>query len=184
MKKLVLTAATAFLLLAGAVACTSKTEKEVESASTFKTVIENCTNTDSLKMYVQKAEAYAQKLVAEGKLDEARKYLDEIEPIVKDKVPALASTFATVNSALGKAEAVFAEERAKEATDSLKEAAADAARDASEKAADAVDAAKEKVGEAADAAKQKASDAANEAKEKAANAVADGADKLKDALTK
>ncbi len=70
----------------------------------------------ALKVYVAEARAYAQKLVKEGKVEEAKKYLDQIEPVVKSKIPALAGTFDAVNGALDKVEA-SASDKAEDAKD-------------------------------------------------------------------
>ena len=122
MKKLVLTAVLALAL--AATSCGSKSTREV-SASEMKTKIENCTNPDSIATYVQQAEAYARKLVDEGNVEEAKKYLADIQPIVKEKAPALSGTFDAVNTALGKVKDVAgdkldqAKDAASAATDSV-----------------------------------------------------------------
>jgi len=56
MKKLVLTAIVALALAAAS--CGTKSTQEV-SASDIKTKIENCSNPDSLKVYVDQAKDYA-----------------------------------------------------------------------------------------------------------------------------
>lgn len=170
MKKLVLTAIVAIAL--AATSCGTKQTGEV-SASDLKTKIENCTNPDSVKIYVGQAKDYAKKLVDEGKTDEARKYLDQIEPVVKEKAPALSSTFDAVNAALGKVKEVAGDkaeevkESAPAATDSVKNGAADIAEKAKEAASDAA---------------QKTKDAAEKAKEAASDAAQKGADEVKDLL--
>ena len=135
MKKLVLTAIVALAL--AATSCGSKTSEQV-SASDMKTKIENCTNPDSLKVYVDQAKDYAKKLVDEGKVDEAQKYLDQIEPVVKDKAPALSSTFDAVNTALGKVKDVAGDK-----FDDAKEAASVAGDSVSSAASNAVEGVKE-----------------------------------------
>ena len=182
MKKLVLTAIVALAL--AATSCGSKTSEQV-SASDMKTKIENCTNPDSLKVYVDQAKDYAKKLVDEGKVDEAQKYLDQIEPVVKDKAPALSSTFDAVNTALGKVKAVAgdkfddAKEAASVAGDSVSSAASNAVEGVKEAAGDAVQNAKDAAGDAAQKAKDATVDAANKAKD----ATVDAAQKAKDATT-
>lgn len=168
----------AILLAAAAVAALafgscSKADKEAKAESNdFKTKIENCTNPDSIATYVQQAEAYARKLVDEGKVEEAKKYLADIQPIVEKKAPALAGVFETVKTAVdkfpAKADSVASAsvESAKEATanavDSVKNAAA-------AKANDAVEAAKYKAADAADKASNAANDAVTNAKDKVNN---------------
>ena len=176
MKALFVSAAVAALTLFGACSSADKADK---AESTIASKIENCTNTDSLKAYVEEAKDYVVKLQQEGKLDEAKKFLDKIEPVVKEKAPALATAFTAVQGALDKVGDV-----ASTNVDSLKTAAVDSVNSV-------VDAAKDSVASAAnaavDAAKAKAADAANAAveqgKAKAADAVnsaaAKAADKIK-----
>lgn len=170
MKKLVLTAIVAIAL--AATSCGTKQTGEV-SASDLKTKIENCTNPDSVKIYVDQAKDYAKKLVDEGKIDEARKYLDQIEPVVKEKAPSLSSTFDAVNTALGKVKEVAgdkaeeAKDAAAAATDSVKNAADNAVQNAKDAASDAA---------------QKTKDAVENAKDAASDAAQQGADKVKDLL--
>ena len=140
MKKLLLSIAVVAALCAATASC----GKSADSTASMKSKIENCTNTDSLRAYVEQAKAYADKLVAEGKVDEARKYLAELEPVVKSKAPALSGALSTVESTL----------------DKVKENASDKADEAKNSAAAAVDSAKSAVGSAAEAVKDKAADVA------------------------
>ncbi len=169
MKKLLLSIAVVAALCAATASC----GKSADSTASMKSKIENCTNTDSLRAYVEQAKAYADKLVAEGKVDEARKYLAELEPVVKSKAPTLSGALSTVESTL----------------DKVKENASDKADEAKNSAAAAVDSAKSAVGSAAEAVKDKAADVASAVKEKtqdvkegAADAAQKGADKVKDIL--
>ncbi len=169
MKKLLLSIAVVAALCAATASC----GKSADSTASMKSKIENCTNTDSLRAYVEQAKAYADKLVAEGKVDEARKYLAELEPVVKSKAPALSGALSTVESTL----------------DKVKENASDKADEAKNSAAAAVDSAKSAVGSAAEAVKNKAADVASAVKEKtqdvkegAADAAQKGADKVKEIL--
>lgn len=172
MKKILLSIA-AFVAMSITLISCGPTPAKADSASSLKAKIENCTNPDSVKAYVEQARAYADKLVAEGKVDEAKKYLAQIEPVVKEKAPALAGVLSSVDSALDKVKD-SASDKAQDAKD-----AAEAAVDSTKAAADnAVDAVKAKAGEVADAAKEKA----REAKDATAKAAQDGADKVKDLL--
>ncbi len=169
MKKLLLSIA----VIAALCAATASCGKSADSTASMKSKIENCTNTDSLRAYVEQAKAYADKLVADGKVDEARKYLAELEPVVKSKAPALSGALSTVESTL----------------DKVKENASDKADEAKNSAAAAVDSAKSAVGSAAEAVKDKAADVASAVKEKtqdvkegAADAAQKGADKVKEIL--
>ncbi len=169
MKKLLLSIAVVAALCAATASC----GKSADSTASMKSKIENCTNTDSLRAYVEQAKAYADKLVAEGKEDEARKYLAELEPVVKSKAPALSGALSTVESTL----------------DKVKENASDKADEAKNSTAAAVDSAKSAVGSAAEAVKDKAADVASAVKEKtqdvkegAADAAQKGDDKVKEIL--
>ena len=169
MKKLLLSIAVVAALCAATASC----GKSADSTASMKSKIENCTNTDSLRAYVEQAKAYANKLVAEDKVDEASKYLAELEPVVKSKAPALSGALSTVESTL----------------DKVKENASDKADEAKNSTAAAVDSAKSAVGSAAEAVKDKAADVASAVKEKtqdvkegAADAAQKGADKVKEIL--
>ncbi|MEZ3590392.1 MAG: hypothetical protein K1V84_05095 [Muribaculaceae bacterium] len=210
MKKILLFVAVAASL--SFAACSSADKAANESADSFKSKIENCTNPDSLKIYVEQAKEYAQKLISEGKVDEAKKYLNDIQPTVEKYAPSLAGTLSTVKNLVDKVPA-SAESATDAATDSLKSAASDAvnaAGDAVNAAGDAVsakanevkDAATDKANEVKDAATDKANevkdaatDKANEvkqnvkdgvdnAKQKSADAIQSAADKAKEALGK
>ena len=161
MKKLVLVFALAGTLLVGSTACSKKGDASSE-ASVLATKIENCTNTDSLQLYVAQAKAYAEKLVREGKAEQAKEYLAKIEPVVKAKSPAAASALSAAGNLIDKAV-----ESVKKGTDN----AADAVKDAADKTGDAVN-------EAADA----VSDKANEVKDAAADKANQAADAVKDKL--
>lgn len=167
MKKLILTVA----VLATMVTVSCSTEKRAEDeGAKLKTKIENCTNPDSMKVYVRQAQEYADKLVKEGKDDAANAFMNEVVPVVQEKDPVAAAS--------------FAELKAKEAVDSLAAAAKDKAHEVSDSVSAKVSDAKDAVKDAATTAKEKTVEAAAGAKEKAANAVKNGADKLKDAISK
>lgn len=179
MKKLILSVAVLATMVT--VSCGSTEKRAEDEGAALKAKIENCTDPDSMKIYVQQAQEYADKLVKEGKDDAANSFMQEVVLAVQAKDPVAAAS--------------FAELQAKEAVDSLAAAAKDKAQEVSDsvsaKVGDAKDAvknaaevAKDKTAEAAAAAKEKTTEAAAAAKEKAANAVKDGADKLKDAISK
>lgn len=71
MKKLFLAAGAAAVMLLVA-SCASKTQNQ---GTEIASKIENCTNTDSIKVYVEQAKDYAAKLVSEGKTEEAKNSL-------------------------------------------------------------------------------------------------------------
>lgn len=157
------------------VSCSGKKD-QASSVSEMTSKIENCTNPDSLKAYVSEAEQYVQKLVAEGKVDKAKEYLDKIEPVVKEKAPALAATFDSVKSLVDKVPS-----SASEAADQAKEQANDAVDQAKEQGAAAVDSAKSAISDAADATKAKAEAAVSDAADKVSDAAQNVADKATDA---
>lgn len=172
MKKLFMIAAVAATVLLGA--CSKKADSSEESGNALKSKIENCTNPDSLKVYVNDIQAYAQKLVNEGKVAEAKQYLDQVLPIVKEKAPQLASTLEAISATVEKIPG--------QAVDGLKEAAGnavdtvgarvDAAKEAvTNKATEAVEDAKEAAGNVVNNVKNGAVDAATGAAESATKAI-------------
>lgn len=181
MKSTVLTVSAIAALMLG---CSCSAERAQQSEKSLAEKIESTSNPDSLRMYVNEANAYIEKLTKEGKVEEAQAYLDEIKPVVEKKAPALVPSF--VSTALGIAEekarqsaAEFAD-KAGDAVDNVKDTAGDAVDKAKDAANDAVNKAKDKANEAAD----KANDAVNKAKDKATDAVNKAKDKANDAADK
>ncbi len=180
MKKLILSVAV--IAAVAMISCTSS-EKTAEQGSAITSKIENCTNPDSLKAYVQEAKDYVKTLVNEGKVEQAKEYLAKIEPVVMEKAPALAGTLATVETALDKV-ADTAKVDPTEAVDSAKNAVTDSISSKAEAIKDAAadkiqegkDAVAEKAGEVVEGTKKVASDVA----EKASDAAQQAADKIKD----
>lgn len=176
MKKILLAVAVVATVM---MASCSSTQKAKDEGADLKSKIENCTDPDSLKVYVEQAKAYADKLVSEGKDKEAEAYLQEVAPVVATKDPSAATIFDKISAA--------ADSVAGDATDAVKAAgdsvasAADAVKDA---VADKVDDAKTAASDAVDNTKAAASQAVDNAKSKAADAVQAGADKLKGAIGK
>lgn len=185
--------AVAFMAAGALTSCGSKAATEgADEGEALKAKIENCTDTDSLKMYVEKAQEYAQKLEAEGKGEEAEAYLNKIVPAVQEKDPSVLSYFEELK-AKAKAEVNEVKESAdsiaSDAVEGVKEAGANAVEDvknagnaAVEKGANAVNAAKEKGAEAVNSAVDKGANAVEKGKEKASDAVQKGADKVKNLL--
>ncbi|MCM1068152.1 MAG: hypothetical protein NC418_11325 [Muribaculaceae bacterium] len=171
MKKLVLIGALVAVLAIGSVSCSKNDGAKEASAITSK--IENCTNPDSLRVYVDQAKAYAQKLVKEGKVEQAKEYLAKIEPVVKEKAPALAGTLASVETALDKVGDVVGDK-----VDDAKDAASAAADSLGSAASSASDAVAAKADEVKDAAAEKV----QQAKDATADAAQKGADKVKELL--
>lgn len=183
MKKILLTLAVVGAAIAGLSACSqSASQKDGRTeGEEIKAKIENCTNADSLKLYVEQAQAYAAKLEAEGKGAEAASYLDEVTPVVEKKDPSVAGYFKEL-----KDKAAAEVKEAGEAVDSVAGAAADKGKELADsvnsKGAAAVNAVTEKGAAAVDAAKSKGAEAVQQGKEKVSDAAQKGADKVKDLL--
>lgn len=188
MKKLVFAAAVLAALSLGACsgAKDSDATKSEESAIMHK--IENCTNADSLSVYVGEAKAYAEKLVREGKVDEAKKYLDKIAPVVDKYAPSFSSSISSLKGVIDKIPAGTSDAAAalESAQDSAQATLADTvavAVDAVKAAgAQAVEDAKQKTADVAGKAVDKTTDAVNKAAEKTADKVNEAKDAIKDAL--
>ena len=125
---------------------------------------------EATQSLLAKAQAYIAKLQEEGKLEEAKALVKQVQDWLTTNAETVKSVVGE-NETLNKlvegvkaipVEALGAGEQAVEGA----KAAADAAKD---KADAAVDAAKQKTNEAVDAAKQKAADKINEAADKAAD---------------
>ena len=180
MKKFLLPAALVAVLALGS--CSGKGSATGDTVADFKSKIENCTNTDSIQAYVGQAQQYVQKLVDEGKIDEAKKYLEQIEPVVKEKAPKFAGAFEAVKSFVDKVPSAGEDalDKAKDAAavagDSIGSAVENVKEAAAEKVSDVKDAVSDKAGEVKDAVSQKASDVKD--------AVSDKAGEVKDAVSK
>ncbi len=170
MKKVFITFAVAAMAIGSLSSCGSKAAREgSDEGEALKAKIENCTNSDSLKMYVDQARAYAEKLESEGKAVEAEAYLNKIVPVVKEKDPSVASYFEDLKS------------KAKEEVAETKEKADSLMNDAKDKGAAAVDSVKSAGKNAVEGVKKAGSDAVDAAKEKGAAAVQKGKEKVSDA---
>ncbi len=166
MNKLALIAA-GTILLANA-ACSKSAEKSGNDEANLATKIENCTNPDSLKIYVDEAKAHAQHLIDEGKLEEAKQYLEKIESAIKEKAPTLTSILSSVKSALGQIP-----EAVENSADSLKS-------EASEKTDSVVDKVKGRVATGVESVKAKSAEKFEEIKAKASEKTSDTKEKVKE----
>ena len=168
MKKILFVAA---LMAAVVMSSCSKTEREAKAEDNdFKAKIENCTNPDSLTVYVEQAKAYAQKLVKEGKIDEAKQYMSRLEPVIREKAPSLVAAFESVKGLAEKVPGAVAE-----SADSLAGAAKDSVSNVADDVRQAVS---DKVSDVKDAAKTAGEEAAGKASDKVEKAAADVKDKL------
>lgn len=163
MKKLFLSIAIIGAALLGSCSAEKKAE---DKGAELKAKIENCTNPDSLKIYVQQAKEYADKLVKEGKDEAATTFLNDVTPAVEAKDPTAAATFLGLDL--------------KAKTDSAIDATKEAAKNLADSVGSKADKVKDAVSEKADDVK----DAVNSAKEKTAEAAQAGADKVKDLMGK
>lgn len=193
MKKLFLSMAVALMAAGALTSCNSKAATEgADEGEALKVKIENCQNPDSLKMYVEQAQAYAQKLEAEGKGEEAEAYLNKLLPTVQEKDPSVATYFEELKAKAkeeindvkeaGENALENAKEAGENAVETAKEAGENAVNAAKEAGENAVNTAKEKGAQAVDAAKNAGENAVEKGKEKASDAVQKGADKVKGLL--
>lgn len=177
MKKLILSVTV--LAALAATSCGTSDKKAEDEGASIKAKIENCTDPDSLKIYVQQAKDYADKLVKDGDDSAAKAYLDEVTPAVQAKDPSAADIFTSL-----KQDADSALTTAKNAVDTAAVKTGEAVKGAVEatkdKASDVADATKDKAKEVADATKDKAQEVAK----KTSDAVQSGADKVKDVFSK
>lgn len=154
MKKIVLTLSMVAAIVA--TSCAGGTAAEIENeGSALKAKIENCTNSDSLKVYARQARAYADRLVRDGRKDVADTYMRDVKALVKSKDASISCTTKCCN----------ADDKAKVAEDSVKKVA-------------------EKVGDAAVKVKDKTVDGVKKAGKKTVNAVSDAVDKAGSAIDK
>ncbi|WP_304487787.1 hypothetical protein [Duncaniella muris] len=171
MKKLFLSAALVATVMM--VSCSAE-KKAQDKGEALKAEIENCTDPDSLKIYVQQAKDYADKLIKDGKDSAAETFLSDVTPAVKAKDPS-AVLGLTALDLKAKADSTF------EAT---KESAKELADSTSKAVSDKVSSAKEAISDAAEQTKEKAASAVESAKEKTADAAQAGADKVKELMGK
>lgn len=169
MKKSVLSIAIFAALSIAGVSCSGSADKNIDPAALTDSIAAT-TDEDRIATYVNDAMDYADGLIKEGKLEEARKFLAGIEPLVKEKAPALASVISTVTETISAAKEIDAE--------SEREAIEEAIENKAQEAADSLT---QVASDAADAAKQAAADKLNEAAQNASEKVND---KVKDLLKK
>lgn len=167
MKKLILSFAV-LAAMAAATSCSVSEKKAEDEGAAIKAKIENCSDPDSLRIYVKQAQEYADKLVKKGDDKAAAAYLDEVAPVIQAKD----------SSAVG----VF--DRLKAEADSTLDKAADATKTAADSVAAKASDIKDKTVGAAKDATEKTVEAAKDVKDKTVGAANDVKDKVKDALGK
>ena len=151
-------------------------QKTADMADDLSMKIENCTDPDSLKIYVKQAQDYARKLISEGKTTEAREYLDKIAPVIEDKDPSVKEAFSNLMSATGTV--------IKEKTEDVTEAVDSTADAVAGKAAEVFDKTKNTVVDKAKDAKDAMVDKAKDVKDSGAKAVDNAKSKTADLLQK
>lgn len=178
MKKILLSiAAVAVVTL---VSCGGKSDccKDA-SATAITSGIERCDNQDSLRMYVDRAKDHARKLVSEGRVAEAQKYLEEVVPAVDRYAPKYSGELSQVQAAVNKA-AGTSDDKVENAKKAVSAAADSVGSAVGDKAGELKDKTVEKYNDVKDA----VSDKASELKDKAADAANDAADNVKDVFKK
>lgn len=186
MKKIIF--AVAVVLAAVSVGCSGNSAAVQENERDLKVKIENCTNQDSLNVYIEQAQKYAKALADSGKTKEARRYMEELTPVVEKKAPEMKSKWAAAvenvkDFTMSTADSVAA--KSTEVLDSVKAKGADAADAVADRADKVIDGTKDVAGKAVDGTKKVAGTVADKTKE-GAEAVKEGTkkavDKSKDLL--
>lgn len=193
MKLIITSVATAALALT-IVFCSTQ-ERAQHSEMSLASKIENASNPDSVKAYVNSAKEHIDKLIADGDLVAAKAYLDSIQPVVEKKDPAMVHIFTPTKAEMAKAEAKAAAEDAAEAMregadtvaskasdllDKTTEAAKATAKNAADKGAEIVDKTKEKGADIVDKAKDKGQDLTEKAKDAVKKAKEEAKEKAED----
>lgn len=182
MKKIILSLAV--LAAMTAASCSGNKAATTDEGADIKAKIENCTNPDSLAIYVEQAKAYAAKLQEEGKTTDADSYLETVANAIQEKAPEAAPSLLEVLKGSA-AEVVDAAQQSADSVYNAGAAAVDSAKQAVEGAVEgAKQAGKDAVDQAKQGAQQAAQQAVDDAKQKGADAIQAGADKLKGALGK
>jgi hypothetical protein len=193
MKLIITSVATAALALT--IFSCSTQERAQHSEMSLASKIENASNPDSVKAYVNSAKEHIDKLIADGDLVAAKAYLDSIQPVVEKKDPAMVHIFTPTKAEMAKAEAKAAAEDAAEAMregadtvaskasdllDKTTEAAKATAKNAADKGAEIVDKTKEKGADIVDKAKDKGQDLTEKAKDAVKKAKEEAKEKAED----
>jgi hypothetical protein len=185
MKKVFLTFAIAAVSAVALTSCggsnnAAKEEETVDEGANIQALIENCSNNDSLQVYAEQAQAYAAKLEAEGKTEEAQAYLQTLATVVEQKDPTAVNIIDLLKSAAqAKANEVVTDESVGAVTDAAATAATSAAAAGKQTVDNAVQAGKDKV----DATVQAGKSTVDNAAQKGKNAVDNATQKGKDAVS-
>lgn len=161
-----------------ATGCSGVSKEAESSEKSLKEKIEACTDADSISVYVEQARCYADSLARAGKPEEARRYLDELTPVVEKQAPTLKEQWREAVAGVGDATRSVADSVAGKAdalADSVAGNAADVAGKVGDKAEDVADKVKDKSVDVYNKAKDGVKDGAKDVKDAAENVV----DKLK-----
>jgi hypothetical protein len=191
MKKVFLTFAIAAVSAVALTSCggsnnAAKEEETVDEGANIQALIENCSNNDSLQVYAEQAQAYAAKLEAEGKTEEAQAYLQTLATVVEQKDPTAVNIIDLLKSAAqAKANEVVTDvkEGVDESVDAVTDAAATAATSAAAAGKQTVDNAVQAGKDKVDATVQAGKSAVDNAAQKGKNAVDNATQKGKDAVS-
>ena len=180
MKKIIY--AVAVVLAALSVGCSGNSATVQDNERELKAKIENCTNQDSIEVYIEQAKQYAQSLADSGKTEEARRYMAELTPVVEKKAPDLKSKWTAAvdgvkDFTVSTADTVAA--RSTEVFDSVKAKSSDAKDAVTDRAEKVIDGTKDVAGKAVEGTKNVAGKVADKTKE-GAEAVKDGTKKAVD----
>lgn len=145
MKKLFLSVAV--LAAIAAASCGTSEKKALDEGAAIKARIENCSDPDSLNIYVKQAQDYAESLKAKGDDAAAQAYIEEVAPVIEAKDPSSAGVFEKFG------------EKADKVVSTVGDSVASKASAATEATKEAIETAKEKTGQVVDAAKEKTADA-------------------------
>ena len=189
MKKLILSFAV-LAAMAAATSCASSENNAEDVGAAIKAKIENCSDPDSLRIYVKQAQDYADKLVKSGDEKAAEAYLSEVAPVVQAKYSSAAGLFdrlkaeadSTLDTAVD-ATKTAADSVASKASN-LKDKTVDVAKDVKDKTVDVAKDVKDKTVDVAKDVKDKTVDVAKDVKDKTVDVANDAKDKVKGALGK
>ena len=186
MKLIITSVATAALALT-IVSCSTQ-ERAQHSEMSLASKIENASNPDSVKAYVNSAKEHIDKLIADGDLVAAKAYLDSIQPVVEKKDPAMVHIFTPTKAEMAAEDAAEAmregadtvASKASDLLDKTTEAAKATAKNAADKGAEIVDKTKEKGADIVDKAKDKGQDLTEKAKDAVKKAKEEAKEKAED----
>jgi vacuolar-type H+-ATPase subunit E/Vma4 len=154
-----------------AVEAVDESSEAIPEVSALAEKAASVASSEEAQSLVTEVKDYVNKLIEEGRVDEAKQYLETVKSALAEKYPEVTSKIDQIDQIIGAASSATVEG----AKDAAKQAAENVADDAKAKADEAVQNAKDKANESANAAVDKATDKAN-------SAVNNAADKVKNKL--